>query len=289
MKKRNLRLSWFYVPGLCLLLFFVVRPFCETVYISLCEWNGYSLEKKFVGFKNYLDMFSDSKLLSSCINTIIYGFVSTLFQNVLGMGMAFFVNSRFKGRNIVRVVVYLPILISGLIMGYIMYFFLVYDNGVLNDILNWFGMEPIDWLADGKRGVFFITLINIWQYSGYSMIMYLSGIQGIPKMYVESAKIEGAGSIQCFWHVMLPLLMPAITTSVITNLIGGLKLYEGIISLTNGGPNYATHSMVSYLNNRYFYAEKAGYASAIGISLFLMIMLVSILGNGYFEKKQVDM
>lgn len=174
-------------------------------------------------------------------------------------------------------------------MGYIMYFFLAYDNGVLNDIIVWLGMEPIDWLVDGNRAVFFITLINIWHYSGNCMIMYLSGIQGIPQMYIESAKIEGAGSMQCFRYVMLPLLVPAISTAVITNLIGGLKTYEGIVSLTNGGPNYTTHSMVSYLNNRYFYAEQAGYASAIGITLFLMIMLVSIVGNHYFEKKQVEM
>lgn len=288
MKKRTYKMSLFYIPAICLIVFFVIRPFCETVYISLCKWNGYSPNKVFVGLKNYVEMFSDKRLWTALVNTLIYSLVSTVLQNAIGLAAALFVNSRFKGNNIVRVVIYMPIMISSLIMGYIMYFFLTYDNGVLNDILGIFGVAPVDWLANGKWGIFFITLINIWQYAGYCMIIYLSGLQNISKAYLEAAQIDGAGRFAQFRYVTLPMLIPAITTAVMIDLINGLKIFDGIISLTNGGPNYSTHSMMTYLNSQYFLAEKAGYASAIGVAAFVIIMIVSLLGNRYFEKKSID-
>ena len=281
-------MSRFYIPAICLILFFVVRPFCETVYVSLCKWNGYSPEKIFIGLENYKAMFSDKRLLTAFINTLIYGFVSTVLQNIIGLGAALFVNSRFKGNNLIRVVIYMPIMISSLIMGYIMYFFLTYDNGVLNDILGIFGKGAVDWLADGKKGVLFITIINTWQYAGYCMIIYLSGLQNISKTYIEAAEIDGAGSFARFRYITLPMLIPAITSAVMIDLIGGLKMFEGIISLTNGGPNYSTHSMMTYLNSQYFLAEKAGYASAIGITTFVMIMVVALYSNHYLEKKSIE-
>ena len=288
MRKRAVKMSCFYIPAICLILFFVVRPFCETVYVSLCKWNGYSPEKIFIGLENYKEMFSDKRLLTAFINTLIYGFVSTVLQNIIGLGAALFVNSRFKGNNLIRVVIYMPIMISSLIMGYIMYFFLTYDNGVLNDILGVFGKGAVDWLADGRNGVLFITIINTWQYAGYCMIIYLSGLQNISKTYIEAAEIAGAGSFARFRYMTLPMLIPAITSAVMIDLIGGLKIFDGIISLTNGGPNYSTHSMMTYLNSQYFLAEKAGYASAIGITTFVMIMVVALYSNHYLEKKSIE-
>ena len=254
----------------------------------MCKWNGYSPEKIFIGLENYKAMFSDKRLLTAFINTLIYGFVSTVLQNIIGLGAALFVNSRFKGNNLIRVVIYMPIMISSLIMGYIMYFFLTYDNGVLNDILGIFGKGAVDWLADGKNGVLFITIINTWQYAGYCMIIYLSGLQNILKTYIEAAEIDGAGSFARFRYITLPMLIPAITSAVMIDLIGGLKIFDGIISLTNGGPNYSTHSMMTYLNSQYFLAEKAGYASAIGITTFVMIMVVALYSNHYLEKKSIE-
>ena len=288
MRKRAVKMSCFYIPAICLILFFVVRPFCETVYVSLCKWNGYSPEKIFIGRENYKEMFSDKRLLTAFINTLIYGFVSTVLQNIIGLGAALFVNSRFKGNNLIRVVIYMPIMISSLIMGYIMYFFLTYDNGVFNDILGVFGKGAVDWLADGRNGVLFITIINTWQYAGYCMIIYLSGLQNISKTYIEAAEIDGAGSFARFRYITLPMLIPAITSAVMIDLIGGLKIFDGIISLTNGGPNYSTHSMMTYLNSQYFLAEKAGYASAIGITTFVMIMVVALYSNHYLEKKSIE-
>ena len=177
---------------------------------------------------------------------------------------------------------------TGVVMGYIMYFFLSYNRGILNDIIGMFGIAPIDWLASPFYAVLFVTLVNSWQYVGNSMVMYLAGLQNIPSSYYEAAAVDGASVVQRFFRLTLPLLIPSIQTSVITNLIGSLKLYGVIIALTNGGPGHSSQSLTTYITNRYFSAEKAGYAAAIGIFTFLFIMLISTVLNHYFSKKEVE-
>ncbi len=289
MRKNFRKLNWFYLPAVCIIAFFVIRPFIETVYISLCTWNGYSQTKMFIGFDNYLAMFSDAKLKRSVINTLIYSFGTVVLQNILSLAVAMLVNTRFKGNTIVRVVFYLPMMISGLVMGYIMYYFFTFDNGVLNDIIGWFGFEPIDWLSNSYIAVAAILVVIVWQTAGDLMLIYLAGLQGISRDYIEVAKLEGANAFQRFKYVTWPLLMPAISTCVTMCLIGGMKIFGLVMSLTNGGPNHTSHSVVSYLNRQYLGMEKAGYASAIGMSLFLFIMILSFVSNKYFEKKMVDL
>ncbi len=287
--KRNYRLmNWFYVPALSVILLFVAYPFVESVILSFFRWNGYGKVKSFIGLKNYADMLKDSNFSSSFINTLIYGFGCTLLQNVFGLALAMLVNTRFKGNGIVRTIVYMPIMIAGVVMGYIMYFFFTFDRGIVNDIIGMFGYEPVDWLRNPVYAVLFITIINSWQWVGYSMVMYLAGLQNISTTYYEAAAVDGVTPWQGFRHITLPLLIPSIQTSVVSNLIGGLKLYGVIVALTNGGPGHKSQSLTTYISNRYFDAEKAGYAAAIGIVLFIFIAIVSTVLNHYFDRKEVQ-
>ena len=130
-----------------------------------------------------------------------------------------------------------------------------------------------------------ITLINSWQAMGFCMLIYLAGLQNIPKMYQEAALLDGATKRQIFFKVKLPLLMPAVTTAVITNLIGGFKLYDIIVTLTNGGPNRKSLSLSYYISLLYFSDEKAGYSSAVGIALFVIIFLVAVPYQSLFKKQ----
>src|SRR5699024_8327994 len=154
-----------------------------------------------------------------------------ILQNVFGLGLAVFLNTKFRGHRAVRTIVYLPVMISGLIMGYIMYF-VVQNTGAINDILGWFGLKGMDWMASAAVGIIFITLINSWQFCGVCMVIYMAGLQGISKMYYEAAAIDGATPVKSFFYITLPLLMPAISSAVIINLIGGLKLYDVVVSLS---------------------------------------------------------
>lgn len=238
--------------------------------------------------ENYLSLLSDKYFKSSFWNTMLYGFGSALLQNVFGLALALFLNSKFKIRNAVRTIIYLPVMISGLLMGYIMYFFFQLNHGVINEIFQYLGKDAINWLADGTRGKIIITLVNSWQYVGIAMIVYLAGLQNIPSMYYEAATLDGGNKWQIFRHVTLPLLTPAMSTAVIQNVIGGLKLNDVIISLTKGGPTLKTHSLSTYISYMYFDSEKAGYASAVGAFLFVFIFIISTFLTRYFRKREVQ-
>lgn len=289
MAKRKKKLNWFYLPAVILMLVFIAYPLFNAVYLSFFKWNGYSVNKEFIGISNYISMFKDKIFISSLRNTLIYGFGCTILQQIIGLALALFLNSKFKGRGIIRTVIYMPAMVSGLVMGYIMYFFFQYKGGVMSDIITFFGGTPIDWLGNGNYAIGVIVFINTWQFVGVSMVIYLAGIQGVSQSYLEAAVVDGAGPWAKFRYITLPLLIPAIASSVIYNLIGGLKLYDVIIALTDGGPAKKTHSLATYIANRYFDAERAGYAAAIGVFSFVMIMIISVIVNAYFRKKEVDL
>ena len=289
MKKRLDTINLFYVPALILFALFVIYPFFKGVYLSFTNWNGYSRSFKMIGLKNYLNLFKDKNVHRAFANTLVYGVGSTIIQNVLGVLLAVFLNRKFRGRSLVRTVIYLPVMIAPLIMGYVMYFFFNYNRGAINDILKLFGAAPVDWLANGNRAVFILTLVNSLQFVGISMVIYLAGLQNIPSMYYEAAEIDGIWTGQRFFYITLPLLMPAITSSVTLNLIGGLKLFDVISALTGGGPGYDTHSLSTLIHKYYFGGERAGYASAIGLVFFVFIMVVSNVVVKALQRRQVEL
>lgn len=287
-EKRKKKLNWFYLPAVVLMLAFIAYPLCNAIYLSFFNWNGYSVNKEFIGIQNYVAMFKDEIFISSLRNTLIYGFGCTILQQVIGLTLALFLNTKFKGRGIIRTVIYMPAMVSGLVMGYIMYFFFQFNGGVVNDILGFLGLSGYDWLGNGTSAIAVIVFINTWQFVGVSMVIYLAGIQGVSQSYIEAATVDGVNAWERFRYIILPLLVPALSSSVIYNLIGGLKLYDVIIALTDGGPARKTHSLATYIANRYFDAERAGYAAAIGVFSFVMIMIISMIVNGYFRRKEVE-
>ena len=289
MQKKNRLINLFYVPALALFAVFVVLPFIKGIYLSITNWNGYSPSYKFVGLKNYARMLTDENVRTAFVNTIIYGFGSTLVQNVLGIAFAILLNKKFRGRSLIRTVIYLPVMIAPLIMGYIMYFFFTYHNGAVNDVLKLFGAQPVDWLAKGSRAVIILMLVNSLQFAGISMVIYLAGLQNIPTLYYDAAAIDGVNDRQRFSYVTLPLLMPAVTSSVTINLIGGLKLFDVISALTGGGPGYDTNSLSTLIHRLYFGSERAGYAAAVGLVFFVFIMIVSNIVVKALQKRQVEL
>jgi raffinose/stachyose/melibiose transport system permease protein len=281
-------LSLMYVPALCLFLLFVVYPLLSGLHLSFTNWNGYSQKYAYIGLENYSKLFTDVRFKKALLNTLVYGFGSAILQNLFGIMYALLLNMKFRSRMLVRTIVYMPVIVAQLIMGYIWYFLVQYDGGAINDILWALGFEPIDWMADGTRAVWIITAINAFQYVGTSMIIYLAGIQGIPQSLQEAATIDGANAWSRFRHITLPLLIPAITTSFMLNLIGGLELFAIVISLTSGGPGFESHSMSSLINYFYFENQNAGYAAAIGLVTFVMVITISYIMLKIFRKREVE-
>ncbi|WP_243633297.1 carbohydrate ABC transporter permease [Paenibacillus xerothermodurans] len=278
-----------YVPALLLFGVFIFYPLIQGIKISFTNWDGYSQQYAWVGWEKYAQIFTDPKIIQTMKNTFIYGLGSTLFQNLLGLAYALFLDQKLRGKGIVRTVVYLPVIISPLIMGYISYFFFQFEAGAINDLLKLLNKETVDWLASGPRAVWIITGVNTFQYMGIAMIIYLAGLQSISKEYYEAADIDGATWLSRFLNITLPLLAPAITINIVINVIGGLKLFDVIIAMTNGGPGYASQSLSTMMYNLYFARQDAGYAAALGNVMFLIICVISLTALYLLRRREVKM
>jgi raffinose/stachyose/melibiose transport system permease protein len=282
-------LNLMYLPALILFAIFIYYPVTQGINISFTNWNGYSAHYSYVGLEKYQYMFTDRRILRVIVNTLIYGLGSTFFQNILGLAYAVFLNGQIKGKSIVRTIVYFAAIVAPLIMGYVWYFIFQYDGGALNDILLLFGKKPVDWLGNGPRAVWLITLVNTFQWMGVAMVVYLAGLQAIPKDLLEAAEVDGASGFYKFIHVTIPLLMPAITISIVLNIIEGLKLFDVIISMTNGGPGYASHSLSTMMYDLFFAGQDAGFAAALGNLMFVMITLLGISALGILRRREVEL
>ena len=205
MNKRKHVLFLLTVPAMLMVLLFIAVPLVNAVRISFFKWNGYSQSMKWIGLNNYTKIFSDRWFGISFWNTMLYGFGSTLLQNILGLLAALYVNKNFRGRNAMRVIMYMPIMISAFLMGKIMYFFFQYDGGVFNEMLSLLQLNPVFWTESGTSSAIIITLVNSWQYMGICMLIYLSGLQGVPIAYREAARLDGANAWQEFHSRGIPV------------------------------------------------------------------------------------
>jgi len=288
LERRKRATLYLCIPAALVIIAFTAFPLINGIYVSFLKWNGYSQTRRFIGFENYVSLVGDPVFWRSLGNTLIYGFGSTILQNVFGLLIALYVNTKFAGRNFIRALVYMPIMISGFIMGLILYYFVQLQGGVINDMLAIVGLPAVYWMETGMRATTIVTLVNSWQYLGLCMVIYLAGLQNIPQMYLEAARIDGVNTLQEFFKIKLPMLMGSVTTAVIINLIGGFKLYEVIVSLSGGGPNRKSLSLSYYIQLLYFNDEKAGFASAVGVALFFIIFIISWPINKFLVKKVVE-
>jgi len=256
---------------------------------SFTNWDGYSQTYKWIGWSNYRRMISDPDVARVIRNTFIYGLGSALFQNIIGLAYALFLNLNVRLRGLTRTIVYLPAIISPLIMGYIWYFFFQYHGGAINDIVLLFSDEPLNLLGDPDLNVWMITVVNTYQFCGVAMVILLAGLQVIPKDFHEAATIDGAGALARFRHVTWPLLAPAVTVSVVLNVIGGLKLFDVITALTNSGPGYSSASLSTLMYLLYFGRQDAGYAATIGNLMFVIISVVSFTILFYLKRRETPL
>ncbi|MCP3031647.1 sugar ABC transporter permease [Halobacillus sp. A1] len=291
-KKRGINgeksLWWMYLPAVLFVTAFIVYPFMDGVRISFTDWNGFSQSFNFVGLEQYTRMFNDPTTWTVIRNTLLYGIGSTILQNALGLFYALLLNNQIKFRTVTRTIVYLPVIISPLIMGYIFYLFFAFQNGALNDALMFFGLDSINALGNADINPYIIVLVNTYQFVGIAMIIYLAGLQGISKDFYEAAEIDGATAFQQFKKITLPMLAPSITINVVINIIGGLKLFDVIVALTGGGPGNASQSSSTFMYDLYFSRQDAGYAATQGVLVAFIILILSLLALWYFKRKEIE-
>lgn len=277
------------VPAILLFGLFFLYPLTQGVGISLTDSNGITAPS-FVGLQNFIDFFHDDRARNDVMITIYFALGSAPLLNLFGLLYALFLDRKLAGRGFVRAVVYLPAVISPLIMGYIWYFILQPERGYLAHILQGIGLGFLDvnWLGESSSALIVLIVVNVWQYVGMTMIVYLAGLQGIPPDLYEASTIDGAGRWASLRYITLPLLYPSIKINVVTNIIGSLSVFEIIVALTDGGPGYATESLSIYIL-RMLYGSFTGYSTAVALILFVIILIPVALFLRFTRKSEYEL
>ncbi|NLK96126.1 MAG: sugar ABC transporter permease [Clostridiales bacterium] len=282
MKKKNISFWLFLFPVLFAFVLVVFIPFIMGIYYSFTDWNGISSSINMVGFQNYINAFKDETFLHSFWFTTKFTIVSVIVLNVIGFLLALLVTQKLKTSNILKTIFFMPNLIGGLILGFIWQFIF---QEVFATIGNTIGVESLNgWLSDEKTGFWGLVILMSWQMSGYLMIIYISGIQGISREVLEAAKIDGASPIQRLKHIILPLVRPAMTVSVFLTLSNSFKLYDQNLSLTAGGPGNATQMISMNILKTGQKFNDMGQAQAKAIILLLVVGAISLI-QVYISKK----
>lgn len=275
----------FALPAFIVFFIFFIYPFLNGFWLSLTKWNGYT-DPIFIGLENFKNILKDPRALSAIKNTVVFALFSTPLLNLFGLMYALLLeNSKSKMVKLTRIFVYVPAIISPLIMGYV-WFFIMKSGGTAQELFAQLGMNGLvfDWLADPKLALALIILVNTWQFSGMTMIIYLSALQAIPEELYEAADIDGANYWNKLINVKLPNITSAITVNILTNIIGSLAIFDAIVALTDGGPGYATESLSMYIM-RMSYGGSIGYAVAVAIIMFF-ITLIPVMAYILATKKK---
>ena len=279
-----------FLPATILFVLFFVIPLCQGIGVALTDWNGFSEERQFVGLKNFITFFSDPRAIGAIRTTLLFGLVSPLLLNLFGLLLALLVDSKkVKGRVFLRTIIYLPSIISPLIMGYLWTLILSPSTGVLDRAMQQLGINAsFGWMGDVKKAIWLIIIVNVWQFVGGPMMIYLAGLQSIPTELYDSAKIDGAGGWQKFRNVTWPLLYPSARINIFTNIIGSMAVFDIIMAITAGGPGYATESLSIYIYRQSFNGF-AGYATAVAIIMFVLIAIPVAISMRWMKNTEAEM
>lgn len=274
------------LPGFVIFTIGLILPVLLAGYYSLTSWDGMSATKEFVGIRNYIKLFQDQNFLDSFWFTIKFTLGNTIIQNVAALMFAVALDSGIKGQKLYRTVLFVPCLISAVIVGFIWLRMFSTVLPALNDI---FGTK-INFLlfGDSKTVLDGLLIANNWQWIGYWMLIYLAGLQSIPSELHEAAKVDGAGPVSRFWNITIPMLAPAITICVVGITTGSLKVYDLLVSSTNGGPGRASTSIIYQTYRTAINGREYGYGCAMSIVLVFLLLMVALIQVNALKKREVQ-
>jgi multiple sugar transport system permease protein len=287
-QKESLVAYGFLAIPMALFLFLSIGIFLYAIYISTFNW-GIMGPTEFVGLDNYERAFSDPIFLKAVRNSIKYALIVVPIQTALGLFLALLVNSKIKGSKFFRSAFYFPSIASSAAIT-TLFVFLMAPDGVFNGVLSFFGVDTANlfnqgaWLSDSRTALYSIIGLNAWTTSGTMMLFYLANLQTVDSQYAEAAVMDGATRRQVFWYITMPLLKPAHLFVVATGMIGALQLYDQAILAggADGSPDYSLMTVVLYIYNACFRKFEFGYASSIGVILFVIIFSLTLLQKSLF-------
>ncbi len=269
----------FIIPAVVLLAAFLLYPALQTVRYAFTDYNIMRPDRiKFCGFNNFIELFQDKDFWIAVKNTLHFTILVVPFQTVLALALALLISSRRKGVSIFRAAYFSPQVTSMVVVA-ILWTVLYNSNpnsGLLNALLVNLGMEPCGFLNDPKSAMNSIVFMSAWQGAGYQMMIFLAGLQGIPKDQYEAASIDGAGKIKSFFYVTLPGLKNVISYVIMITVIQAMKLFTQPYVMTKGGPQNATRTLVYYVYEQGFQKRNFGYACAVAAVFFVIVISLSV-------------
>jgi multiple sugar transport system permease protein len=268
----------FLAPALLLALGFLIVPMVAAFVYSGAKIATLSGQVTWVGFDNYARMFGDPTFYRSLLNTALFIVVTVPLSMAIGLALAVLMNSVLPGRQVVRTLIYLPLVISGVAVGLIGTFLFNDTIGVFNGLATSLGLPNVGWQSSGAPAFISLVLITLWIRVGFTMIIYLAGLQAVPVELYEAAQVEGASGWQRFRFITFPLLGPSTFFLLIMNVIYSFQVFDTVFVLTNGGPGNATEVLGTYAYKTAFGATRdQGYGAAIGVVIFFLTLIFTIV------------
>lgn len=285
---RQRKALWGYAFLLLPLLFFlVVRifPALSAFNVSLHQWDVMSVRKPFVGMQNFVQMWHDPVFWKAAVNTFLYVVISVPLELILGLLVAVAIQSVNRFQGFYRTIYFVPYITSTVAVSWVWRWMYFKNGGVFNQILLSLGLPAQSFLSGTEQALYCVTAVVVWQALGYFVVIFLAGLEMIPPMYKEAAKIDGASGWHVFRYITVPLLNPTIVFLAVLGTINSLQIFTQIMNMTSGGyghgdlggPLNSTLSLVVYIYSQAFYKFQMGYASAITVVLFAIILVVTLI------------
>jgi raffinose/stachyose/melibiose transport system permease protein len=278
--------NWFYLPTAVIYGVLFLVPTFASLYFSLTRWSLF--ESKFIGLDNFKLFFQEPALVKGFTNTLIYAVVTSGSKVVLGLLLAVLLTSQIVARGYLRSVVFFPVLVSTIGVGLTFTVLMNPQQGLINESLGLLGIDGPGWLTDPKWALLSVAAVDVWKGVGLATLIYIAGIVSIPREYIEAARVDGAGSWQQFWRIVLPLSRPATVTVIILSLIGGLRSFDLIWAMTRGGPGFTSDVIASVIYKQY-QAGFYGLSTAGNVVLFITVTAIILPLSWFLNRKEVDL
>lgn len=277
--------TWFYIPaGLFYFVLFLI-PTGASFYFALTRWSIFDVE--FIGFDNFVQFFQEPSLVKGFVNTFVYAFLTSGLKVVLGLLLGVLLTSQIIARGFLRSVVFFPALVSTIGVGVTFKVLLDPFDGLLNGALAAIGIEGPGWLTDPAWALFSVAMVDVWKGVGLATLIYIAGIVAIPQEYYEAAKVDGATAFQNFRFITLPLARPATVTVIILSLIGGLRSFDLIWTMTRGGPGFTSDVIASVIYKQY-QAGFYGLSTAGNVVLIVVVAVIVVPLSIWLNRKGAD-
>jgi multiple sugar transport system permease protein len=287
---RRARRNWdaylFLAPGFVIFTVFTLFALGFVIYLTFHEWSIIEPEKPFVGLQNYKDLIEDERFRRSVINTFYFTGAAVPLGMIVGLSIALLLNQPLRGRWFFRTAYYLPAITPFVVSAIIWKWLYNGDFGLFNYYLLKTNLihEPLSWLSDQHLAMPSVILMTVWTAVGFSMVVYLAGLQSIPEELYEAAKVDGAGTWARFRHVTLPGLLPSTVFLLVIQIIFNMQIFTQIFVMTRGGPIDRTTTVLFYVYEAAFQFYEMGYASTIAFALFLMLLVFTALQLRMYRK-----